>query len=143
MAGQEPGLVSAPVERQARFIDLASFEHQPFDRLAIGGALGLPLGGLVVVAALAQQVILELDQQPGHLVVEPRGGETARVGSRPGHQRPSERGGFIVEGLQEALPGEGRMDPLIVRGTLEDDRPEQLARDGAWQLVRPELVDHP
>ena len=70
MAGEQPGLVSAPVERQARFIDLTSFEQQPGDRLSIAGPLGLPLGGLVVVAAVAQHVVLQLDQQPGDLVVE-------------------------------------------------------------------------
>jgi hypothetical protein len=63
VAGEQPGLVSAPVQGQAHLIDLTSFEHQPIDRLAICGPLGLPLGGFVVVAALTQSVILQLDQQ--------------------------------------------------------------------------------
>ena len=42
-----------------------------------------------------------------------------------------------------AAPVERRVDALVVRGALEHDRPEELARDRARQLVRPELVDDP
>ena len=82
MAGEQPGLVSAPIEGQAHFIDLTSFEHESADGLAIAGPFGLPLGGLVVVAALAQLVVLQLDEQSGHFVVESRRVELPRSGTR-------------------------------------------------------------
>ncbi len=143
MAGEQPGLVSAPVERQARFVDELSFAHQPADLVAIAGSFGLPLGGLVVVAAIAQLVVLELEEKSGDLVVEVRRIESARIRPRLCIQRPSERCRFIVERQQERRRVERRVDALVVRGPLEDDRPEQLAGDRARQLVRPELVDDP
>jgi hypothetical protein len=82
VAGEQPGLVSAPVQRQAHFVDLTSFEQQPADRLAIAGPLGLRLGGLVVVAALSQRVVLELEQEARDLVVELCGVEAPGVGPR-------------------------------------------------------------
>src|SRR4029079_7398841 len=54
VAGEQPGLVSAPVQRQARFVDELTFTHQSADLVSIAGTFGLPLGGLVVVAAIAQ-----------------------------------------------------------------------------------------
>ena len=37
---------------------------QPVDRLAIVGTFRLSLGGFVVVAAFAQLVVFELDEEP-------------------------------------------------------------------------------
>src|SRR4029077_11007213 len=62
-AGEQPGLVSAPIEGQAHFIDLTSFEHESADGLAIAGSFGLPPGGLFGVASLAHRVVLQLDEQ--------------------------------------------------------------------------------
>ena len=56
-------------DRRASLICCRS-THQPADLLAIAGPFGLPLGGLVVVAAVAQLVVLELEQEAGDLVVE-------------------------------------------------------------------------
>ena len=65
MAGEKPGLVAAPVKRQARFIDLTSFEHEPSDGFTVVRSFRLGLGGFVVVAAIAQLVVLELEEQSG------------------------------------------------------------------------------
>ena len=49
------------------------------------GSFGLALGGFVVVAAIAQLVVLELEEQSGDLVVESgRGRASARVRARLG-----------------------------------------------------------
>ena len=62
-------------------------------------------------------------------------------GRSTAHERLRQRANFRIEREQQPVPVEGRVDALVVGGPLQHDRPEQLARDGARQLVRPELVD--
>ena len=95
--GEHSGLVKSSIERSTRFVDLAPLQEQPIDRGRVTGPLGFGLGGFVVVAAFAQLVVLELQEEPGDLVGQLAWLERARVGTGLRVQRPGERGRLVVD----------------------------------------------
>ena len=118
--------------------------HQPVDRVAIAGSLGLALGGFVVVAAFAQLVVLELEEQSGR---SRSGGRRRRAcaGSGPGLAYNARASAAVSSSTarSSAAPSNGGWTPWS-----SGSRWSTIARNssratvlGSWS--GPELVGHP
>ena len=142
MTGEQSGLFATSVERPAGFVDLASFVHQSVDRVAVAGSFRLALGGFVVVAALAQLVILEFQEELIEYVAKDVGYEGPIDFSAPWKRRTLReaiREGTGLDIASDELPGEGtwakRVDDLLskrVEPNLQDptfilDYPKELS----------------
>ena len=84
---------------------MASLEQQTLDRSVSAARSASARADFVEFAALADQVVLEVEQQPGHL---------ARLGDRAleREERMGQRPRLLIEAEQEARPVELRMDAL-------------------------------
>src|SRR4029453_17069327 len=115
-------------------IDLALFALQTVDGVGLARPFGLSQGGLEVLAALADPVVLDVEEQARDLA-----GLRRRLLQR--HHRLGERSDLVVgETGDESGRIEWRMDPVVVRRPGDDERTEQLAGERARQLVGPELL---
>ena len=141
--GEEMGLVATAVQRLALLVHGLALAQELVDRRAIGGLLGLRERRVDVVGALVQRALLEIDGQTLDLVGEIRLGQCARVRIAAGDHGLGERRGLRVEALDQRRQAERRVHALVVGLAGEHDGAEQLARDGARQLVRPDRVDDP
>src|SRR5262245_5885259 len=138
--GDESRLVATSVERFALLVHALALADELVDRGPVAGLLGLRQGGLQVLGALVERALLEIDRESLDLIREIGLRQIAwvRIPSRQHGLR--QRRGLGIETLDEGCQAERRVDALVVRLAGEHDGSEELAGEGARQLVRADDV---